>query len=89
MVNQVTIFPMENSKDERVCIGISAGNWKQRSTIIDTFFLTLSSGTKLPYWGGFGIWVDRCLTPKIKWTRFFSLGKATGIGEGKVWIKTC
>ena len=27
--NQATIFPGENSKEERIYIGISAENWKQ------------------------------------------------------------
>ena len=28
MVNQANIFPMENSKEEKVYIGISTGSWK-------------------------------------------------------------
>ena len=33
MVYQAYIFPMENSKDEKVYTGISVGNWKDSITV--------------------------------------------------------
>ena len=56
VVNQSTIFPIENSSEERANIGISAGNWKQRFYNYKHTFPTLNSEIKQPYEDSFGVW---------------------------------
>ena len=55
VVYQVNIFPMENSKEEKVYTGISAGYWKEISITVDIPLLIHYFKTRQLYWGCFGI----------------------------------
>ena len=74
VVYQANIFPMENSKEEKVDIRISAGNWKQRFYNHRHSFsnLLLRNQTALMKW--FESLTDRDLTPQIKWRLKSSTG---------------
>ena len=77
VVDQATIFPMDNIKEEKVYIGISAGNWKQRFYNNRHSFSNslIKNQTALSRW--FSSLNDRSLTPKIKW-RFIKKSSTPG-----------
>ena len=56
VVDQATIFPMENRKVERVYIGISAGNRKLRFYNDSQSFFQLSTQKANNYQGVFPVW---------------------------------
>ena len=66
VVFQASNFHMEDCKEEKVYIGISAGNWKQRFCNRHSFSNPLlRNQTSLTKW--FRSLRDRVLTPQIKW----------------------
>ena len=81
VVYEANIFPMESSNEEKVYIGISAGNWKEwfynykhpftnlllrNQTVLSRWFWSLKEGRQ---------------TPQIKWKFIKKI-----FDEGKFWL---
>ena len=79
VVNHTTIFLMENSK-EKVYMGISAGNWKQRFYNNRHSFSNPLSRNQTALLRWFGSLRDRHLIPQNKWR--FIKKSSTGINSG-------